>query len=62
MTAGIPWLGFIVYPAHRRLKARNAVHPPAVWRALCRVAGASVQGWINHVRYAYTLGADGIMF
>lgn len=23
--AGIPWLGFVVYPTHRRLKARNVV-------------------------------------
>lgn len=24
VTAGIPWLGFVVYPTHRLLKRRNA--------------------------------------
>lgn len=63
---GIPWLGFVVYPTHRRLKARNVVK---FSRRLARnldlyEAGeisfadldASVQGWINHVRYADTWG------
>ena len=61
---GIPWLGFVVYPQRRRLKRRNAVN---FTRRLVRnidayQAGhisfaeldASVQGWINHVRYADT--------
>ena len=63
---GIPWLGFVVYPTHRRLKARNVVkfsrRLRARWSEYC--AGqisfaefdASVQGWINHVRYADTWG------
>lgn len=63
-THGIPWLGFVVYPTHRRLKARNVVkfsqRLQARWKEYC--AGkitfaefdASVQGWINHVRYADT--------
>jgi len=63
---GIPWLGFIVYPTHRLLKRRNAV---AFTRRLeCNLDAyqarlisfaeldASVQGWINHVRYADTWG------
>ncbi|RDE51211.1 MAG: RNA-dependent DNA polymerase [Candidatus Accumulibacter meliphilus] len=63
---GIPWLGFVVYPARRLLKRRNAVN---FTRRLARnlddyQAGklsfgeldASVQGWINHVRYADTWG------
>jgi RNA-directed DNA polymerase len=63
---GIPWLGFLVYPDHRRVKARN-VHNfrrrlQERWQEYC--AGeigfaefdASVQGWINHVRYANTWG------
>jgi RNA-directed DNA polymerase len=63
---GIPWLGFVVYPTHRLLKRRNAVN---FTRRLERnldayEAGqisfaeldASVQGWINHVRYADTWG------
>lgn len=64
--AGIPWLGFVVYPDHRRVKRRNVV---AFSRRLAENinryrAGdisfaeldASVQGWINHVRYADTWG------
>jgi hypothetical protein len=63
---GIPWLGFVVYPQQRRLKQRNAVN---FTRRLARnlelyQAGrisfaeldASVQGWVNHVRYADTWG------
>jgi RNA-directed DNA polymerase len=63
---GIPWLGFLVYPDHRRVKARN-VHNfrrrlRERWQEYC--AGeisfaefdASAQGWINHVRYADTWG------
>ncbi len=65
-TSGIPWLGFVVYPEHRRLKARNVVkfsrRLHARW-AECAAGhisfgefDASVQGWINHVRYADTWG------
>jgi RNA-directed DNA polymerase len=66
VKSGIPWLGFIVYPTHRRLKARN-VHNFSRrlrnrWQLYC--AGqitfaefdATVQGWINHVRYGDTWG------
>ena len=66
VAAGIPWLGFVVYPTHRLLKRRNVVN---FTRRLARNfdlfrAGritfaeldASVQGWINHVRYADTWG------
>ena len=66
VTHGIPWLGFVVYPAHRRLKARNVVkftrRLHARWDEYCRDEisfaefDASVQGWINHVRYADTWG------
>jgi len=63
---GLPWLGFVVYPDHRRVKARKVVE--ASRRLSCRFAAwqrgsisfgefdASVQGWINHVRYADTWG------
>jgi hypothetical protein len=63
---GIPWLGFVVYPTHRKLKRRNVV---AFRRRLARNLSlyrrgeisfaeldASVQGWINHVRYGDTWG------
>lgn len=63
---GIPWLGFVVYPTQRRVKARNVVkfsrRLRARWAEYC--AGtlsfaefdAPVQGWINHVRYADSWG------
>ena len=63
---GIPWLGFVVYPTHRRVKARK------VCTATRRLRGrlddyqagrisfaeldASVQGWIPQVRFADTWG------
>ncbi len=63
---GIPWLGFIVYPTHRRVKARNVRNFTRRlrerWGEYCagRISfaefDASVQGWINHVRYADTWG------
>ena len=63
---GIPWLGFIVFPEYRRIKNRIArnfqrrLHER--WDAFCsgKISFAefncSVQGWINHVRYADTWG------
>jgi len=66
VTQGIPWLGFVVYPTHRLLKRRNAVKFPRrfehnldLYRAgeiSFAEMDASVQGWINHVRYADTWG------
>jgi RNA-directed DNA polymerase len=63
---GIPWLGFIVYPRYRRIKARNVRNferrHHERWQAFCAGAisfaefDSSVQGWINHVRYADTWG------
>lgn len=63
---GIPWLGFVVYPTHRLLKRRNAVKFSRRLQQLIdayragRVSfaelDASVQGWINHVRFADTWG------
>lgn len=63
---GIPWLGLVVFPEHRRVKARKVRHATRRLRerydAYC--AGeisfaeldASVQGWINHARFADTWG------
>ncbi len=72
VTQGIPWLGFVVYPTHRRLKRRNAIN---FTRRLERnidlyesgqitfaELDASVQGWINHVRYADTWGLQEHIF
>jgi hypothetical protein len=63
---GIPWLGFVVYPTHRKVKARNVVkftrRLRERWDEYC--AGeitfgefdSSVKGWINHVRFGDTWG------
>lgn len=66
VAIGIPWLGFVVYPTHRRIKARNVrnftqrlrMHWQAYREGLISFAefDASVQGWINHVRYGDTWG------
>jgi retron-type reverse transcriptase len=60
-TEGIPFLGFRVFPDHRRLKSRKG---HAFRRKLSRLIHtapqeqirAAVQGWINHVRYGDTFG------
>jgi hypothetical protein len=72
VTGGIPWLGFVVYPEHRRLKRRNVVQ---FRRRLQRNISlyrqgvisfaeldAGVQGWINHVRYGDTWGLRAELF
>jgi len=63
---GIPWLGFVVFPTHRRLKSRNVVKFTRRLEANIDLyqtgkisfaeLDASIQGWINHVRYADTWG------
>ncbi len=66
VSEGIPFLGFVIYPDRRRLKRRKGIH---YWRRLRRLivayevgeipletVSASVQGWINHVRYGNTVG------
>ena len=63
---GIPWLGFVVYPSHRRVKSRKVVEATRrlgerfdAWRAGRISFGefdATVQGWIAHVRYADSWG------
>jgi RNA-directed DNA polymerase len=66
VDAGIPWLGFVVYPTHRLVKARKV--RSATRRLRSRVADyhaglisfaeldASIQGWINHVSHADSWG------
>lgn len=65
-AAGAPWLGFIIFPTHRRLKHRNAVNFGRRLALLLDLyqrrkisfaeLDATVQGWINHVRYGDTWG------
>ncbi|HJW89423.1 MAG TPA: reverse transcriptase domain-containing protein, partial [Anaerolineales bacterium] len=65
-NTGIPFLGFRLYPAHRRLKRTCVVN---YRRRLHRFASrasedirhypklqASIQGWVNHARYGDTWG------
>jgi hypothetical protein len=66
VEAGIPWLGFVIYPTHRRLKSRKVISTSRrlasrldAYRAGQISFGefdASVKGWVNHVRYANTWG------
>lgn len=66
VTAGIPWLGFVVYPTHRRVKRRNVVGFRRRLRGLIRryeigeigfvELYESIRGWVEHVRYADTWG------
>lgn len=63
---GIPWLGFVVFPDHRLVKARKVRY--ATHRLGERYAAyqsgalsfaefdAGVRGWINHVRHADSWG------
>ena len=66
VTNGIPWLGFVIYPTHRRLKRRNVLQfrrrlqkNISLYRRgeiTFAELDAGVQGWINHVRYGDTWG------
>jgi retron-type reverse transcriptase len=63
---GIPFLGFRVYPDHRRVKRRKVVSYRRKLRWLVAAAGgcaenhahlqASVRGWVNHVAHGDTYG------
>lgn len=71
VSEGIPFLGFVVYPDHRRLKGRKVVafrrRLKAVWQAY--QAGeigrdkviASIRGWLAHGRYGDTWALAGQM-
>ena len=58
VTDGIPFLGFITFPGRRRLNRRKGVYYARKLRRLT----ASVQGWVNHVRYGNTTGLRKAMF
>jgi hypothetical protein len=58
---GIPFLGFIVFPHHRRLKRRKGIAYRRRLKRLVKTASqtrvkASLKGWINLVSYADTYG------
>jgi hypothetical protein len=64
--SGAPFLGWQVYPDHRRLKRRNVVQARRRLRTLSRdyrlgrvgldQAGASLQSWLSHARHGDTWG------
>ncbi len=66
VSAGIPWLGFVVYPTHRRVKARKVreAHRELRSRLSAYHAGeitfaqleASLLGWVAHVAHGDTWG------
>ena len=66
VTEGIPFLGFTVFPTHRRLKRRRGIAYQRKLRLLLaayarreigrQAIQRSVLGWINHVRYGDTWG------
>ncbi len=60
VAEGIPFLGFQIFPDHRRLKQRKGFAYRRKLRHLLNTADTgtvreSVRGWVNHVRYADTL-------
>lgn len=64
VAEGIPFLGFVVFPEHRLLKRRKGIAFQRKYRKLRKDhlrgeislerINASIQGWVNHVRYANT--------
>ncbi len=65
-SEGFPFLGFIIFPTHRRLKRRKGIAFQRKYQKMLREYAkgnvtrdqitASVQGWVNHVRHANTWG------
>jgi hypothetical protein len=66
VTNGIPFLGFRIFPTHRRLKRRNGVafsRRLRIWRAALARGEISqeqlerhIQGWIAHAAHGDTWG------
>ena len=66
VTEGFPFLGFVIFPTHRRLKRRKIIHYRRRLREMLRAydegevsaeqVAASISGWINHARYGDTWG------
>jgi retron-type reverse transcriptase len=61
VTDGVRFLGFVIYPDHRLLKSAKNRSFQHKMKHLVKAASqpiikASLQGWINHVRYGDTWG------
>ncbi len=65
-AAGTPWLGFVVYPDYRLLKARKVVAATRRLRARHKAYRggqvdrdallSTVRGWVEHVRHGASWG------
>jgi Reverse transcriptase (RNA-dependent DNA polymerase) len=65
-ASGVPWLGFVVYPGFHKVKSRKVRHTTRRLQQRYQAYrdgemsfaefDASVQGWINHVRFADSWG------
>ena len=65
-ACGIPWLGFVVHPSYRLVKARKVrattshlgerLDDYCAGRISFGEFDASVKGWVNHIRYADSWG------
>lgn len=72
VTEGIPFLGFVVFPDRRRLKRRKGVHFRRRLQTMIEAygdgqitlqeLGGMVRSWVNHVRYANTIGLRKAIF
>ncbi|MGH7494138.1 MAG: reverse transcriptase domain-containing protein [bacterium] len=66
VSEGIPFLGFVIYPQRRRLKRRKGIFFRRKLRDLmvqfknknipASQVTMSLRGWVNHMRYANTVG------
>jgi len=66
VETGVPFLGFIVFPEHRRLKSANGHAFQRRFRTMLSLCNNGelkhkylmerVQGWINHTHYGDTWG------
>ncbi len=66
VTEGVPFLGFLVFPDHRRLKRGKVVYyrrrlahlreAYGAGRITLEDVNASVRAWVNHARYGDTYG------
>ena len=64
VNEGIPFLGFIIFPEHRLLKHQKGIAFQRKYKTARKAyqrgdlsfekLNSSVQGWVNHVRYANT--------
>jgi retron-type reverse transcriptase len=66
VSEGIPFLGFVLFPTHRRVKRRKVIHyrrrlkkaldAYRIGELSAEEVAASIKGWINHTRYGDTWG------